>query len=216
MDLSVETKSSSSQLLLLLLQQCGDVEPNPGPPRVPRAGRGEPKPDKNAIMQEKVETHDGKIAELEKLAEEQRKTIEEMRAKQVDLEKSLEEAKVDSERRAEAAKVESEEALRAAKVESDRAAAEAKVEAEKRAERIEVEAARGIEAARVESRALVDRAKVHTTQNTTWTLNKERDKRGPDYDIQFRPYSLVLFFGIEALEIALDKGSVMVTVQNST
>ncbi len=31
-----------------------------------------------------------------------------------------------------------------------------------------------------------------------------------------RPYSLVLFFGIEALEIALDKGSVMVTVQNST
>ena len=72
---------------------AGDVESNPGP-----RGR-EPKPDKAKIMADKVEAHDAKFEELEKLLKEQSETIEAMKEKQVELEGQLEAKQVEAEAR---------------------------------------------------------------------------------------------------------------------
>ena len=74
-----------SALLLLL---SGDVETNPGPGR-------EKKPDPKKVMEEKVNTNDEKIEGLEKTVSEQKKKINEMTDKQVELQKALEDQKVE-------------------------------------------------------------------------------------------------------------------------
>ena len=83
-------KSRTGMLALLLLLLCGDVEVNPGPP-----GRREPKPDPKKIMEEKVNSHDEKIAALEKLVQEQAARLEEMTGKQVELADELTATKVE-------------------------------------------------------------------------------------------------------------------------
>ena len=90
-------KPCLSSLLLLL---SGDVETNPGP-----VGKREPKPDPKKIMEDKVNSHGDKIEALEKLVTEQRKLLEEMGGKQVDLETRLEETKVELEKAEEENKV---------------------------------------------------------------------------------------------------------------
>ena len=75
---------SCSAMLLLL---SGDVETNPGPAR-------EKKPDPKKVMEEKVNTHDEKIIELENTVRDQKKKIKEMTEKQVELQTALEDQKV--------------------------------------------------------------------------------------------------------------------------
>eukprot|EP00090_Calanus_glacialis_P016150 TRINITY_DN25368_c0_g1_i1.p1 TRINITY_DN25368_c0_g1~~TRINITY_DN25368_c0_g1_i1.p1 ORF type:complete len:400 (-),score=143.35 TRINITY_DN25368_c0_g1_i1:250-1449(-) len=74
-----------TQMLLLL---SGDVETNPGPAR-------EKKPDPKKIMEDKVNSHDEKIAALEKLVTDQKKMLEAMTEKQVELQTALEDSKVE-------------------------------------------------------------------------------------------------------------------------
>ena len=74
-----------TQTLLLL---SGDVETNPGPAR-------EKKPDPKKIMEDKVNSHDEKIAALEKLVTDQKKMLEAMTEKQVELQTALEDSKVE-------------------------------------------------------------------------------------------------------------------------
>ena len=73
-----------SAMLLLL---SGDVETNPGPGR-------EKKPDPKKVMEEKVNSHDEKINELENTVRDQKKKIKEMTEKQVELQTALEDQKV--------------------------------------------------------------------------------------------------------------------------
>ena len=75
---------SCSAMLLLL---SGDVESNPGPAR-------EKKPDPKKVMEEKVNSHDEKIIELESTVRDQKKKIKEMTEKQVELQTALEDQKV--------------------------------------------------------------------------------------------------------------------------
>ena len=75
---------SCSAMLLLL---SGDVESNPGPAR-------EKKPDPKKVMEEKVNSHDEKIIELENTVRDQKKKIKEMTEKQVELQTALEDQKV--------------------------------------------------------------------------------------------------------------------------
>jgi len=72
-----------SKTLLLL---SGDVETNPGPAR-------EKKPDPKKIMEDKVNSHDEKIAALEQLVKDQKKMLEAMTEKQVELQTALEDSK---------------------------------------------------------------------------------------------------------------------------
>ena len=64
----------------------------------PGTQRREPKPDPKKIMEDKVNSHDEKISTLEKLVEEQKKMLEEMGGKQVELEKQFTDNKVELER----------------------------------------------------------------------------------------------------------------------
>ena len=75
----------TSMMLLIL---SGDVETNPGPAR-------EKKPDPKKIMEDKVNSHDEKIATLEQIVKDQKKLIESMSEKQVALQTTLEESKVE-------------------------------------------------------------------------------------------------------------------------
>ena len=74
--------------LKILLLLSGDVETNPGPAR-------EKKPDPKKIMEDKVNSHDEKIAALEQLVKEQKKMLEAMTEKQVELQTALEDSKVE-------------------------------------------------------------------------------------------------------------------------
>ena len=83
---------------MLILLLSGDVETNPGPAR-------EKKPDPKKVMEDKVNSHDEKIAALEQIVKEQREFIKEMRGKQVELESALENSKVEFEKSLEDKKV---------------------------------------------------------------------------------------------------------------
>ncbi|XP_059099208.1 protein unc-13 homolog C-like isoform X2 [Tigriopus californicus] len=89
-------------LTILLLLLSGDVETNPGPPR----GRPEPKPDKNKIMQDKVEAHGTKLEELENLVKSQAELIETLQAKQVEMASELETKQVEAQTKLEDLKTE--------------------------------------------------------------------------------------------------------------
>ena len=94
-DLVLEvTKWLNGKAVRLLLLQCGDVESNPGP-----RGAGKEKPDKNKIMQEKLDAHEAKFKELEDLISAQKEIIEGLKDQQVQLSKESEENKVQSEQR---------------------------------------------------------------------------------------------------------------------
>ncbi len=125
-------------LSLLLLLQCGDVEPNPGP-------RREPKPDKAKIVAEKVEGHEARIAELESLLKSQSDLIEQLRAEQVQKAEEFEAKQVESAKAMEQLKVESSEAMDAMKVESSRAMDQIKVDSARAVDALKVELDKGIQ-----------------------------------------------------------------------
>ena len=78
----------SKMILFQLLLLSGDIETNPGPAR-------EKKPDPKKIMEDKVNSHDEKIAVLEKLVKDQKKMLKAMTEKQVELQTALEDSKVE-------------------------------------------------------------------------------------------------------------------------
>merc|ERR1712165_30151 len=74
-----------------LLALCGDVESNPGPPTKKKSK--EKPPDEKQIMKEKVERHDAKVDEFEALIRAQAEALEELKQKQVELVRGMEEQK---------------------------------------------------------------------------------------------------------------------------
>lgn len=104
-DLPVKGESGFVQALLLLL--AGDVELNPGPRGASHslpASSAKP-PDRNKVMQEKLEGCEARIGELESLVKAQARLIEQLKEQQVQLVGDAEIEKVEVRQRLEDVKV---------------------------------------------------------------------------------------------------------------
>ena len=86
---SENAAAAASVVVGLLLLLSGDVELNPGPRGVPGG-----KPDKNKIMQDKLEAHEAKFKELEEVINDQKNLIQTLKDQQVQLQKESQETKV--------------------------------------------------------------------------------------------------------------------------